>query len=208
MAKRLDRGRLIVVEGIDGSGKTTQCRRVVARLVADGWDVLRLREPTDGPHGTRIRELARSGRDGVSVEEEMDLFVRDREENVRANIRPALDRGAVVVMDRYYYSTIAYQGARGLDPARVRVENERFAPAADLLVILDLPVETACRRIEASRSGELDLFERRDYLEKVKAIFDAMPDPQIVRIDATQEPDAVFAAIWEAVETRLGLGER
>lgn len=201
--KRIPGGFLVVLEGIDGSGKTTQCEQLVERLRNEGWDVERLREPTDGPYGRRIRELARSGRDGVTAMDELALFVRDREENVRDHIRPALERGAIVVMDRYYYSTIAYQGARGLDPVRIRRENEAFAPPADLFLYLTIPVEIACQRIESGRAGGLDLFEKSDYLEKVKALFDSMTDSQIVRIDAAQAPDAVTDAIWKEMNDRL-----
>ena len=96
-----------MIEGIDGAGKTTQCERLTAELAAEGWDVERLVEPSRGPYGRRIRELARSGREDLDPAEELELFLRDREENVRENIQPALDRGAIVLMDRYYYSTIA-----------------------------------------------------------------------------------------------------
>ncbi|NQU42245.1 dTMP kinase, partial [bacterium] len=79
LTRRLTTGKLIVVEGIDGAGKTTQCERLVEALRAHGWDVERLREPTDSPYGRRIRELARSGRDEVTVDEELDLFIQDRQ---------------------------------------------------------------------------------------------------------------------------------
>jgi dTMP kinase len=202
----MTKGFLIVVEGIDGTGKTTQCERLAERLRDAGWDVVRLREPTDGPCGRRIRELARSGRDDVTMRDELDLFIEDRREDVRDNIQPALERGAIIVLDRYFYSTIAYQGARGLDPAMIRRENEAFAPPADLLLHLTMPVEMAAERIEGARGGELDLFEREDYLRKVAEVFDALPDPQIVRIDAAATPNAVFQAMWDAV--RVGMEER
>jgi dTMP kinase len=69
----------------------------------------------------------------VSPREELDLFLEDRRQHVRERIAPALERGAIVLMDRYYYSTIAYQGARGLDPVEIRRLNEAFAPPADVL---------------------------------------------------------------------------
>ncbi len=206
MARRLKKGLLVVLEGIDGAGKSTQCERLAERLRSEGWDVERLREPTDGPWGRRIRELARSGREDVSPREELDLFLEDRRQHVCERIAPALDRGAVVLMDRYYYSTIAYQGARGLDPVEIRRLNEAFAPPADLLLYLTIPAEWAGQRIEQQRGDQRDLFEKEDYLRRVKAEFDAMTDAQMVRIDATADADAVFAAIWQALEPRLAAG--
>ena len=203
MARRLKNGLLVVLEGIDGAGKTTQCERLAARLRDEEWDVERLREPTDGPHGRRIRELARAGREGVTAREELDLFLEDRRENVRLNVRPALQRGAIVLLDRYYYSTIAYQGARGLDPDLIRRENEEFAPPADVLFYLAIPAELAGDRIEGNRGVERDLFEKEEYLRKVQAMFDAMQDPQLVRVDATADADAVFVQLWEKIGSRL-----
>ena len=203
MARRLKRGCLIVIEGIDGAGKTTQCSRLAERLRAEGWDVERLREPTNGPFGQKIRETVYKNRDKVSLEEELQLFVEDRRQNVRENIEPALERGDIVLLDRYYYSTIAYQGARGGDIAHIRAENEKFAPPADLLLYLRIPVDLVTHRIEVTRCDTRNDLEKESYLEKVREIFDALPDPQLVRIDGTAEADTVFAKIWEAVEEFL-----
>jgi len=200
----LKNGCLIVFEGIDGSGKSTQCARLADKLRNEGWDVVRLQEPTAGPFGRKIRELAANGRDGVTPEEELQLFIEDRKENVQNNILPAMERGAVVVMDRYYYSTIAYQGARGLNPAYIRAENEKFAPPADLLLYLHIPVEMVTGRIEGSRKGTLDHFEKGPYLQKVKAIFDTMQDKQLVRIDAAQDEESVFEEVWRVSKDFLG----
>lgn len=205
MSRRLKKGLLVVIEGIDGAGKTTQCERVARKLREGGWDVERLREPTGGQYGRRIRELARSGRDGVTPQEELTLFIEDRRENVANSINPALERGAIVLLDRYYYSTIAYQGARGLDVQEIRRLNEEFAPAADLLFYIQIPAEITGARIEnGERQGGRDLFEKEDYLRHVKAIFDEMSDRNKIVVDGTQSVDAVFEEIWKALEKRLG----
>jgi dTMP kinase len=135
--------------------------------------------------------------------EDLELFVEDRRENVRHSILPALRRGAIVLLDRYYYSTIAYQGARGIDPAYVRARNEEFAPPADLLIYLRIPVEMAVRRIEVNREEARNLFEKESSLQQVKEIFDSMNDPQLVVVDGTEQPDAVFERIWEIVRNFL-----
>src|SRR5437867_7178584 len=96
-----------------------------------GFDTIYLREPTTGPVGLKLRQLMISGR--VEPAEEFRLFLADREEDVRLNIRPALDRGAIICIDRYYISSMAYQGALGLDPEFIRAENEKIAPRPDLI---------------------------------------------------------------------------
>ena len=96
-----------------------------------------------------------------------------------------------------------YRGARGLDPDLIRRENEEFAPPADVLFYLAIPAELAGDRIEGNRGAERDLFEKEEYLRKVQAMFDAMQDPQLVRVDATADADAVFVQLWEKIGSRL-----
>jgi dTMP kinase len=194
------RGWLVAFEGTDGAGKTTQARRAVETLQAAGREAIYLREPTDGPHGRRLRELMVAGRDETDPREEFRLFLEDRREDLELNIRPALARGAVVCIDRYYISSMAYQGALGapgLTPDFIRAENEKFAPQPDLVLYLRLPVDEGIARIAAARSGGQNLFERRDYQERVLAVFDAMDFPQMVRIDAGAGLDAVHRRVME-----------
>ncbi len=172
MARRmLKRGVLFVIEGIDGSGKTTQAKRLVETLSRRGYDAVYLREPTDGPSGAEIRRAAQDGTRQGDPEKEYRLFMLDRKENVADSIHPALSAGRVVVLDRYYFSTMAYQGALGLDPERIRRENEGFAPVPDRVFYLSMTVEEGLKRISRNR-GSFTSFEKAEYLEKVKAIFD------------------------------------
>lgn len=106
------RGKLIAFEGIDGTGKSTQIKMLADRLTAEGLSVLSTREPTDGTFGKKIRELFVS-REKVSPDEELALFMDDRREHVTSVIEPALAKGMIVLTDRYYFSTAAYQGAEG-----------------------------------------------------------------------------------------------
>src|SRR5690606_35569687 len=106
-------------EGIDGSGKTTTARRIAETLSAAGYHAKYLREPTDGPHGRKLRELMTQPGER-DVQEEFRLFLLDRREDVDQHIDPLLQAGGIVCIDRYYISSMAYQGALGLDPAHIR----------------------------------------------------------------------------------------
>jgi dTMP kinase len=187
------RGRLIVVEGIDGAGKSTQVRRLAETLRHEGRTVVESREPTDGPWGRKIRASAAAGR--MSLDDELHAFVEDRKEHVAAVIGPALARGEIVLLDRYYFSTIAYQGARGGDVDAIRRMNEAMAPRPDLVLLIDFSPAEGLRRIRESRGGVPDDFERLDQLEAIRAIFLrlAADDPALFRtIDGDRSPDAVF----------------
>jgi dTMP kinase len=201
LPRRLCRGLLIVFEGVDGAGKTTQVRLLDQHLRRAGYDVVCLKEPTEGPWGQKLRHLAQHGRQHVSPATELEWFLQDRRENVEQNIRPALARGQIVLLDRYYFSTIAYQGALQLDPEEIRVRNEAFAPPPDLLFILDLPPERGLQRVR--QRGELSHFERLDYLERVAAIFAAMQFPYLRHIDASLEPTLVQERVCQAVAPLL-----
>lgn len=188
-------GLLIAFEGIDGGGKTTQARRVADALRARGHEVILTKEPTNGPHGARIRASAVTGR--LPAEEELALFLADRQQHVTELILPALERGAVVIVDRYYPSTVAYQGIRGWDPADLRARNEVFAPAPDLLFVLDIPARQGLARVQG-RGDVADAFEKEDLLEASRGIFRTMASwPGAAVIDATQ-PLAEVSAIVDA----------
>jgi dTMP kinase len=190
-----------VFEGVDGVGKTTQIRFLAERLQGAGYDVICLKEPTEGPWGQKLRQLAQHGRQVISPATELEWFLLDRREDVEHNIRPALARGQIVVLDRYYFSTIAYQGALQLDPEGIRTRNEAFAPPPDLLFLLHLPLAQGWQRVQ--QRGTLSHFERLDYLERVAALFDAMDFPYLRRIDASAELLTVQEHIWQEVALLL-----
>lgn len=159
-------GVLIAFEGIDGSGKTTQAAKLKAWGEGLGLEVVATKEPTAGTWGKRIRDSKFTAR--MSPQDELDCFVNDRKEHVAALLMPALKRGALVLVDRYYYSTVAYQGARGLDPREVLSLNRAFAPIPDLVFLMDLDPKAGLERIHTRGEGQ-DLFETVGELTKARA---------------------------------------
>lgn len=186
-------GLLIAVEGIDGAGKTTQVRLLAEALRRLGALVITSKEPTDGPWGRKIRESAATGR--LSLEEELDAFVNDRIDHVRSLIRPALDDGKVVILDRYFYSTIAYQGSRGRDIKELKASMEQIAPVPDIVFLLEVAPEEGIRRISESRKERPNEFEKIETLTRVREAFHAIPEPRIVQIDGSRPVEDVHAAI-------------
>jgi len=197
-------GRLIAFEGIDGAGKSTQLRRLAAVLRAAGREVVETREPTDGAWGQRIRAMARSGA-RVAPAEELRWFVEDRREHVARVLHPGVARGAIVLTDRYFLSTVAYQGARGLDPERLLAEAEAEFPLPDLALVLDVDPAAGLGRV-ASRGGVAEpAFEDEAFLARVVAIFRGLARPYVAHVEAREGPEAVERAVAAAVQQRLAL---
>ena len=198
-----ERGWLIVFEGIDGTGKSTQCREMERYLDKKGISVVRLREPTDGIWGQKIREILTVGRGDVTREEELSWFIEDRREDVKNNILPALNLNKVVLLDRYYYSTAAYQGALGLDPDSILRDNEDFAPVPDRAYIFTAPPEECLARIESSREAHSS-FEKLEYLKKVQKIFNSFQGPNIKRINSISTIEDIHAQLCGDVHELMG----
>jgi dTMP kinase len=194
-------GKLIVFEGIDGTGKSTQLALLEKALAERGLPVVATREPTEGTYGRRIRALYRD-RQSISREEELQLFIADRREHVQEMIVPALSAGKIVLCDRYVLSTVAYQGAAGLDPTEILRQNT-FAPLPDLALLFQAAPETGIARITGKRGETLNDFEQVDTLTRVAKIFAALDYPYIRRIDATGSISAVHTAVINAVEHLL-----
>ncbi len=176
-------GILVVFEGIDGAGKTTQAGLLEERLRPLDVEVVRTKEPTNGPWGRRLRESASKGR--LAPADELHAFLEDRREHVATLIRPSLAAGKVVIVDRYYFSTAAYQGARGQDPDELIRVNETFAPKPDLLVLLTVTPKIGIARI-GQRGDVSNLFEREEDLAKSAAIFGRLQAPHLLRLDGSQ----------------------
>jgi len=202
-------GKLLVLDGPEGAGKSTQVERLVGRLRSLGRRATAVRDPGSTPVSERVREVLLDNRlPDMDVRTEVFLYMASRAEMVARIIRPALEVGLIVVSDRFVSSTVAYQGAAGgVEPAVIwelgRIACGGIEP--DLTVILDLPVEAGFGRIQRQH----DRIESKDpaYHEKVRQGFLAMArerSEKFVVVDATRSPDEVARAIEEAVTRVLG----
>ena len=182
-------GLLVVVEGIDGAGKTTLAGHLADWLTAVGARVVVSKEPTRGPWGMKLRESAATGR--LTPEDERRFLLLDRKQHVAEFIQPALRRNEIVILDRYYPSMLAYQGAAGLNVAELHEDNA-FAPVPDVLLLLDLAPAEGLARIRA-RGDEPNHFETPDSLAAAREIFLSIDIPKVV-VDASQSIEQVAAA--------------
>jgi dTMP kinase len=206
-------GRLIVLEGPDGSGKTTQTARLAAWLAESGREVVAFRDPGGTSLGERLRSIVKD-RSGLTIgmRAEMLLFMSSRAQLVEEVIRPALDRGAIVVGDRFLLSNVVYQGyAGGLDVEEIwrvgLVATGGLLP--DFTIIVDVPPEVANQRIGPSRDRIEDRGE--GYRQAVREGFliasATYPNP-IVVVDGSSGPDAVASRIQSEVSRALALTPR
>lgn len=209
--------KFITFEGGEGTGKSTQARRLVERLTATGRACVTTREPGGTPFAEKVRALVLSAEEPRSALSEALLFSAARADHVERLIRPSLESGSWVVCDRFSDSTRAYQGAAGGVPADVLAELEALAVGPtrpDLTIVLDLPPTTGLARAVARRrsttetDAEPDAFEARlvGFHERLRQGFldiaDREPERCVV-VDADAQPDVVAAVVWAHVCRRL-----
>jgi len=197
---KLKKGIFIAIEGIDGAGKTTQVNMIKNEFQKRGFPVSIFKEPTDSKYGKLIKEIAIKGRDNIAPKDELQLFIKDRIFDCKTNILPALKRKELVILDRYFYSNMAYQGALGLNPIEIKKENEKIAVIPDLVIILDCAVKIGLSRIKHNRGDIPNHFEKEEYLEKVREIFLKMNDTNVQIIDASRSIKEVFSHIKNIIE--------
>lgn len=195
------KGTFIVFEGIDGTGKSTQIKLLGNALGKMGHDVVLTREPTEGVFGQKIRALYEN-RSAVSAQEELDLFIKDRREHIETLINPCLKAGKIVLCDRYFLSTAAYQGAAGCNPDEI-IAQHRFAPEPDLAIIIEVPPQLCISRITENRGDQLNDFEQLESLKKVDSIFKQMDLPYVKRIDGSVAEEEVHRLVRELLERVL-----
>ena len=192
-------GILIAIEGIDGAGKTTQVQLLGQALQTVGEEPVLSKEPTDGRWGQKIRESAPNGR--LPLGRELVAFIKDRRDHARETINPSLAEGHIVVLDRYFYSTIAYQGARGADRQELVERMKKEFPLPDIVFLLDADPVVTLARIANGRKEEPNEFERIDQLRAVREVFNwlAETDNLIRKIDGHQSIADVHCEIVESL---------
>ncbi|WP_084736490.1 dTMP kinase [Cystobacter ferrugineus] len=205
------RGLLIVLEGLDGAGTTTQVERLAAALKAEGHSVLTTREPSDGPVGVLIRQaltgrvVLPGGAGPLAPETLALLYAADRTDHLRARVLPALEAGQVVLSDRSVLSSLAYQGA-SLPMEWVEAINSHAIPA-DLTLFVQVSIEVAARR-RAVRGGPEELFDAEEKQRRISQQYEAAialrgAREQVVRIDGDASVEAVTAACLARVRELL-----
>jgi dTMP kinase len=197
--ERTDSGLLIAFEGIDGAGKTTQVGLLEQFFRDAEAPCQRSKEPTDGPWGRKIRASASNGR--MSLSDELHALTEDRKEHIAKLISPALARGDAVILDRYFYSTIAYQGTAGGSADRIASQMFDIALTPDVVILIDVPPEIGLLRIQHGRKETPNRFEEMESLRKARAVFRSLADkyPNVLLVDGTQNVESVRREIMHAL---------
>ena len=196
------KGLFIVLEGIDGSGKDTHIKFLAKKLRELGYAVVETAEPSRDRVGTFLKRYAKRKEERLPAESEALLYASDRFDHVKNVIKPALRRDQIVISARYYYSSMAYQGAVGVDLDWIK-EMNRFALKPDLAVLLDILPEYSLHRLKRRRS----IYEDSDYLRKVRDIYiKLVNEGELVNVDADRPKRVVqgelLSMIQELVERR------
>jgi dTMP kinase len=195
-------GLFITLEGGDGSGKTTQAERLGEWLAEQGRTIVRTREPGGTEVGVEVREIVLHHRGDITPRAEALLYAADRAHHVATVVRPALERGEVVLQDRYIDSSVAYQGAgRVLDPEAVRRLSEWATEGLrpDLTILLDLDAEAARGRLDEARTRydrlEAEASDFHDRVRSAYLVLAANEPERFLVVDAALPVDEIAAAI-------------
>jgi len=189
------KGFFICVEGLDGCGKTTQTKLLVRKLRKMGWDAVYTAEPSRGKIGQFIKKYCLHGEKRTFPIVEALLFAADRFEHVEREVIPALNEGKVVVSDRYVYSSLAYQGATGLDLKWIEMINEH-AIRPDLAIFVDVEPEAVIKRLKPKKS----VMENLETQRKVREVYVKFVEKgELVRIDGNKYTKEVADDILKVV---------
>jgi dTMP kinase len=197
MYRPIPNGLLIAVEGIDGAGKTSIATLLAQWCGERGLGCVISKEPTGNKWGQELRDSARNGR--LSIDEELRLLELDRRDHVERSIKPALEEGNIVILDRYYWSSAAYQGSRGVDHLAIVANNETFAPRPDLFMVLDIDVDAGIQRIRM-RGDQPNHFESKNSLMRARQIFIQLAEQNQhgIQIDASGHVKETFLKAHKA----------
>lgn len=203
----MKKGLFITFEGTDGCGKTTQIELLKRYLEKKGYKVVLTREPGAKGLGEKLREILLNYDGDVSSNCESFLFLADRAQHIDMLIKPAIERGEVVLCDRHTDSTVAYQGyGRGLDLDQIRMLNDIATNGVkpDMTFVFDIDIETAQKRVGKTKdrmeSAGIEFFKRvrQGYLEIAKS------EPERVKVlDATQTIETIANQVKEYIDTKL-----
>jgi len=193
------KGFFICIEGLDGCGKTTQAKLLVRKLKRMGFDAMYTAEPSSGKIGQFIKKYCLHGEKRVSVVVEALLFAADRFEHVVNEITPALNNGKIVISDRYVYSSLAYQGAAGLDLEWIRIINKN-AIKPNSAIFIDVEPEVVVQRLKRKKS----VMEKLETQRKVREVYMTfVRKGELVKIDGNRSKTKVAEAISAIVSKQL-----
>jgi dTMP kinase len=189
------KGLFICVEGLDGCGKTTQTKLLVRKLRKMGWDAAYTAEPSQGKIGKFIQKHCLHGEKRTFPIVEALLFAADRFEHVEREVIPALNQGKIVISDRYVYSSLAYQGATGLDLEWIKMINEH-AIRPDIAIFVDVEPEAVIKRLKSKKS----VMENLETQRKVREVYEKFVEKgELVRIDGNKSKKEVADDILKVV---------
>lgn len=195
MANLRKKSSFVCIEGLDGCGKTTQTRLLVERLRQKGYDAMYTTEPTHGEIGEFIKEYCLHGGRRVSSVVEALLFAADRFEHVEKIVVPSISRGKLVVTDRYVYSSLAYQGAAGLDLDWIK-EMNKYVMSPDLALFIDVEPETVVQRLKHNKS----VMENLDTQRRVQEVYLRFVEKgELIKIDGNRSKQEVADDIFSIV---------
>jgi dTMP kinase len=190
------KGLFICVEGLDGCGKTTQTKLLVCKLKKFGFDAVYTAEPSRGEIGRFIRKYCLHGERRTSPIVEALLFAADRFEHIERQVIPALNEGKIVVSDRYVYSSLAYQGAAGLDLRWIEMINEHTI-RPDVAIFVDVEPEAVIKRLKPKKS----VMENLETQRKVREVYAKFTEKaELVRIDGNKSKKKVASEILKVVQ--------
>lgn len=193
------RGIFICLEGIDASGKSTQARWLVRNLRSRGFNAIYTTEPSKGEVGSFIRQYVLQRKRRVPAVVEALLFAVDRVDHVESKIEPALESGKIVVSDRYVYSSLAYQGAAGLNIGWIKQINSVALPP-DLAIYIDAPPEVVLKRMRRRRS----VMETLENQRRVREVYmQLVREERLVLVDGNRPASEVAQNILAMVLKRL-----
>ncbi|MBS7632051.1 dTMP kinase [Candidatus Bathyarchaeota archaeon] len=193
------KGQFICIEGLDGCGKTTQTKILVKKLRKLGYDAVYTSEPSKGRIGRFIQSYCLQSRQRMSPVVEALLFAADRVEHLRNEVVPALEKGQLVVSDRYVYSSLAYQGAAGLDLKWIETLNANVL-SPDLAIFLDIDPYKALRRLKPKKS----VMENLETQQKVREVYvNYVKKGKLTRIDGNDTIEKVSGSILGVVQSFL-----